>query len=312
MVSGGLAKRAGVASSVTRRIRRYGAAGVLGGVAVLAVSGEARAQTGQLAILRAPTVSGPAQVGGVLTAGNAAWTSPNPAATSTRWEWWRCDTPDRRGCVVLNPGVTWVAHRLEDADANKFMATALVVQYQSASVKMPSATTGPVRPRPTPTPVATPEPTPIPTPEPTPAPVFEVAPAASPTPVPTMGQVLHQSATRRTMKPAPLVRMSGVLTSNGARVTVLSIRAPRAAKISIRCTGACPRKRWSTGTRKHKLTRARAFERVLRSGTTLTVSITRRGYIGKRTVFTIRRGKAPLRRDTCLSTRGRSEKCPAG
>src|SRR4051812_20496832 len=94
MVSGGLAKRAGVASSVTRRIRRYGAAGVLGGVVALAAGGEARAQTGQLAILRAPTISGPAQVDGILVAGNAAWTSPNPSATSTRWEWWRCDTAD--------------------------------------------------------------------------------------------------------------------------------------------------------------------------------------------------------------------------
>jgi hypothetical protein len=290
---------------------------VLGGVAVLAVSGEAHAQT-SLAILRAPTISGPAQVGGILVAGNAVWTSPNPAATRTRWEWWRCDTADRRGCVVLNPNVSWVAHRLEDADANKFMAAALVVTYQNASVKMPSATTGPVAPRatptPVPTPVVTPEPTPVPTPEPvaTPAPAFDVAPAASPTPVPTMGQVLHQTATRRTMRPTPVVRMSGVLTTNGARVTVLSIRAPRAAKISVRCTGSCPRKRWSSVTRKHRLTRARAFERVLSSGTTLTVSITRRGYIGKRTVFTIRRGKAPLRRDTCLSTRGRSETCPAG
>jgi hypothetical protein len=107
--------------------------------------------------------------------------------------------------------------------------------------------------------------------------------------------------------------MSGELTTNGARVTVLSIRAPRAARISIRCSGNCPRKRWaSSGTRKRQLTRAHAFERVLPSGITLTVSITRRGYIGKRTVFKIRRGKAPLRQDMCLSNSGRRLSCPAG
>ena len=57
-----------------------------------------------------------------------------------------------------------------------------------------------------------------------------------------------------------------------------------------------------------------AFERLWASGTKLTVSITRRGYVGKRTTFTIRRGKAPLRKDTCLSsTSGKTlKKCPAG
>ena len=56
-----------------------------------------------------------------------------------------------------------------------------------------------------------------------------------------------------------------------------------------------------------------AFERMSASGTKLTVSVTRAGYIGKRTTFTIRRGKAPLRKDTCLSsTSGKTQKCPAG
>ena len=93
-----------------------------------------------------------------------------------------------------------------------------------------------------------------------------------------------------------------------------SIRAPRKANIAIRCAGAsCPRARWkSTRTRKRTLVRASVFERVLAAGTKLTVTITRKGYVGKRTVFVIRRGKAPLRRDSCLSTRGKVMKCPAG
>ena len=86
-------------------------------------------------------------------------------------------------------------------------------------------------------------------------------------------------------------------------MTVLSIRAPRAGEDHDPLLGHLPAQALvAPGTRKKTLTRARAFERVLASGTTLTVSITRKGYVGKRTVFTIRRGKAPLRRDTCLST----------
>jgi hypothetical protein len=56
-----------------------------------------------------------------------------------------------------------------------------------------------------------------------------------------------------------------------------------------------------------------AFERNLRSGTQLTITLTRTGYVGKRTVFKIRRGKAPLRSDSCLSpATGKVQKCPAG
>jgi hypothetical protein len=93
---------------------------------------------------------------------------------------------------------------------------------------------------------------------------------------------------------------------------VLSVRAPRQARIVIKCSGTCPRKRWAPTVRHKSMTRAHAFERVFVSGTRLSVTVTRKGYIGKRTVFMIRRGKAPLRRDTCLSTSGRSQKCPAG
>ena len=76
-----------------------------------------------------------------------------------------------------------------------------------------------------------------PTPTPTPAPTFDTA-AAAPTPVPTSGQVLQETArSRRVIRPFPVVRMRGVLTSTGAKVSVLSVRAPRAAKITLRCKG---------------------------------------------------------------------------
>ena len=132
--------------------------------------------------------------------------------------------------------------------------------------------------------------------------------------MPTNGQVLHETArSRRIIKPFPVVRMRGVLTSTGAKISVLSVRAPRAAKVTLRCKGkSCPASRWSRSARKSRLTRMTRFERNLRSGVTLTISVTRRGYVGKRTVFVIRRGQAPLRSDRCLSAKNRITRCPAG
>jgi hypothetical protein len=42
------------------------------------------------------------------------------------------------------------------------------------------------------------------------------------------------------------------------------------------------------------------YERILRAGVKLEISITRSGYVGKYTSIRLRRGKAPLRRDLCL------------
>jgi hypothetical protein len=174
---------------------------------------------------------------------------------------------------------------------------------------------GPVMTAPPPTPAPTPAPTPEPTPAPAPAPAptFDTA-AAAPTPVPTQGQVLQDTAqSRRPIRPFPVVRMRGRLTLSGARVTLLTVRAPRSATVTIRCSGRdCPRGSWTANARKKQLTRARVFERSLRAGTKIAVTVTRPGYIGKRTVFVVRRGRAPQRADRCLSSRGRVTRCPAG
>ena len=106
--------------------------------------------------------------------------------------------------------------------------------------------------------------------------------------------------------------MRGRLTLNGARVTLLTVRAPRAAKVTVRCKGSCPTSRWSPAARKKKLTRVRRFERALKSGTRISVTVTRNGYIGKRTIFVIRKGRAPTRVDNCINSRGRVTRCPVG
>jgi hypothetical protein len=102
----------------------------------------------------------------------------------------------------------------------------------------------------------------------------------------------------RFMRPAPTVRIAGIVTRLGAKVTVLSVRAPRGARISLRCTGdGCPRRALAVAT---SLTRLRAFERDLDAGTRLEIRVTRAGYVGKHTLIQIRRGKPPSRVDRCL------------
>jgi hypothetical protein len=49
------------------------------------------------------------------------------------------------------------------------------------------------------------------------------------------------------------------------------------------------------------LVHALPFERhELRAGARMVVSVTRRGYVGKRTVIVVRQGRPPSRRDACL------------
>jgi hypothetical protein len=96
-----------------------------------------------------------------------------------------------------------------------------------------------------------------------------------------------------------VVRIKGVLTERGASVTLLSVRAPKGVQITVVCRGRdCPVRRYrpAAGVR-----RLRRFERELRAGTRLELSLTKRGYIGKYTVIVIRRGAAPWRSDRCLA-----------
>jgi PKD domain len=116
----------------------------------------------------------------------------------------------------------------------------------------------------------------------------------------------------RLMSPYPVVRLAGSLTSNGARVRVLSVsRAPRCALVTVSCKGkSCPAKR-ARGYVGRGTLRFRTFERRLRAGAVLTVRISKNDLIGKHTVFKIRKDKAPQRRDRCLRPGERSgSPCP--
>jgi hypothetical protein len=113
------------------------------------------------------------------------------------------------------------------------------------------------------------------------------------------------------LTPFPIIRMSGRILRSGVRVDLLSVRGPSGSRITIFCKGpgkSCPRSRTTTTTRGAK--RIRSFERRLRSGTVLRIFVTKPGFVGKYTRFTIRRAKAPLRSDACARPNNTSLTCP--
>ena len=143
----------------------------------------------------------------------------------------------------------------------------------------------------------------------------QAPPAGEPTP-PGTGQpvtpILPGSPARRPvlMRPFPIVRIAGVVMRDGALIRILSVRAPRAALVRVRCRGAgCPAATaWRTGRR---LNRFRRFERKLRAGTKLELFVRQPGKIGKYTRILIRGGKPPARLDRCLMPgKRRPVRCP--
>lgn len=223
--------------------------------------------------------------------------------------------------------VAYVSFRDWDDYAYRFSsATAVVGPVPTPTptpTKTPTPTPTPVKtPTPTPTPVKTPTPTatPVKTPVATATPVTGTVggdvvvpqpptPTVTPTPLPppattstapaggVLGATDEQGAKAKMIKPFPVVRISGQLTKNGADIDVLTVKAPKGAKIDVTCSGkGCPRKSVAKATKVVHLTQ---FQTVLRAGIKLRVAVSKPGYITKVTTFQIRKGKAPLRVDQC-------------
>jgi hypothetical protein len=193
-------------------------------------------------------------------------------------------------------------------------------------------------PTPTPTPAKTPTPTPTPTrtPTPTPTPAKTTAPVISPTPTPvatptdsfnstdappaggqpsgdpiaapvaqpspaathkTQKAAAKKKAKPKMIKPYPTVRISGRVTKTGADVALLTVRAPRGVRITLTCEGSgCPLREVAQAT---SLFHIQQFERELRAGTKLTITVTKPNHITKVTTIMIRKGKGPARSDKC-------------
>jgi PKD repeat protein len=113
------------------------------------------------------------------------------------------------------------------------------------------------------------------------------------------------------MRPFPIVRIAGVVLPRAALIRILSVRAPRGARVELRCLGAgCPAKGVAR-TSARRLMRFRRFERRLPAGVRLELFVRQPGRIGKYTRFLIRAGKPPARVDRCLVPgKRRPVRCP--
>ena len=237
-------------------------------------------------ITEAPQIAGTPQAGETLTA-SAKWTAdPEPKVV---WAWQRCLATGKE-CKKI-AGSAGNTYRVTSDDVGHLLRAQLKLTNAAGTVEARSAPTAIIK--------AAPEPPASPDP---PAPPPPVGTPALPGPLGTAPPAL--------LDPFPTVRIRGRLTADGARVTRLSVKTPPGASIVVSCHGnSCPT---------HKLARAavirlRRFERELRAGTRLEITVTMAGYVGKWTTIVIRRGKAPRRRDRCVYPGPRDRvPCPAG
>jgi large repetitive protein len=147
------------------------------------------------------------------------------------------------------------------------------------------------------------------------APKTAPAPFVSPKPSPTSSPPLATPISPRMLNPFPLVRISGMTTTKGVIIDLLSVRTGHGTKVTIRCKGrGCPYKRKAV-IAKGKVHRRRMpgfHHRHLRAGTVLEVYVTRGGAIGKYTRFRVRRLLPPKRLDSCTAVSvAKVKRCPA-
>src|SRR3954469_20435530 len=182
-----------------------------------------------------PVITGTAQVGETLVA-SATLGSAHPA--SAAWQWLRCqaDTAGARKAIPdatadrYGIGVAAVGFRLP-VKLTTTGADGTASSERSAATDVVKAAPAPV---PSPTPTPSPPPPPSSTPSPGPAPTPAGSPStgssgASAPPAPVTVQ-----ARPRLLDPFPVVRVLGVLTPSGARLTLLTVRAPRDVRIVVR------------------------------------------------------------------------------
>ena len=120
------------------------------------------------------------------------------------------------------------------------------------------------------------------------------------------------------MQPFPIVQIISSDTEYGVRLGLLRVQAPVGARITVVCRGrGCPVKAehaiaaGSKGAVSGRV-QFRRYERSLRAGVTLEIRVFKGGEIGKFTRFVVRRGRLPLRTDTCLNPAGtKTMTCPS-
>ena len=114
--------------------------------------------------------------------------------------------------------------------------------------------------------------------------------------------------------PGVVIEGRFLLFKRDTKVKFLRVRAPKGSKITIRCIGKknCP-KRLSKTSKGSKKLQFKKLERMFRPKTKLVVTVTKNGFIGKQTTFTLRRRKPPVRKDLCVNPGAKkANSCPGG
>ena len=245
---------------------------VVGAVAgALAVTGSAAAAT--LPVLTSVSIQGNAAVGETLL---AAFEAAGDPPTTVEYKWRRCkaDKPDDCSDIKDAKAATYT---VTPADLGFRLRVHIKLKNGAGDDEDESFPTAVVSSAPPSQPSATPT-----APPPSVDPASVLAPAVMAVP--------------RRLRPFPVVRVKGYALDHGARIVLWSVTAPRRAKVDVRCRGSrCPLRR-----RSFRPGRIRPLERYLPAGLTITIRVTRRGFIGKYTRIVIRSRDAPKRRDACV------------
>jgi len=245
-------------------------AAAVGAVAgALVVTGSAAAATRPALI--SVSIQGSAIVGETL---GATFEAAGDPPTTIEYQWRRCKADKPDDCSDI-----------KDAKAATYTVTPTDLGFRlRVRVKLKNSA-GDDEDKSFPTAVVSAPP--LPQPSPTPA-----APASSSSP----SSADTAPGGLRFLRPFPVVRVVGYLMNHGSRIVLWSVKAPRGAKIDVRCKGPrCPLRQ-----RSFRPGRIRPLERYLRAGVAITIRVTRPGFIGTYTHVVIRSRKRPRRRDACL------------
>jgi hypothetical protein len=127
-------------------------------------------------------------------------------------------------------------------------------------------------------------------------PAAPIEPGAGTAPPPTS----NGTGLPRLLSPFPVVTVAGTVTDAGTSIDLLTVRAPRGARVLVRCRGeACPLTRVSRVVRRAQL-RLKSAERLMPAGVVLEVLVRRGDRIGKFTRLKMRRDRRPRRTDGCV------------